>query len=221
MSKKKNSMDGLGKILLYFTIWIFIFSISILFSFKNSTYGSDLLISDYLNFIGSFGGAALSSVISFLILFITVFYNKSDREEDMLNSSRPVIKIESRISDNGEYIKEYCAVKDINKTEDMTLIKFMIKNIGNGPARNIEMKINENSITTLNGILEKLDLGVGEETYIWLLVRYEESFFKEENNFMEVICDDIFSKRQYKYKISIIEGTSTTIQMIEENMIIK
>lgn len=223
MRDKKNLIDGLGKVLFYFIVWIILVAISIIFSFKVSKYGNHLLINDYFNFIGSFGGAALSSIISFFILFITIIYNKSDQEENMLNLSRPVIKIESRMSDNGEYAKEYCAVKDINKRENLILIKFIIKNIGNGPARNIEMKINDNSITTFNGIIEKLDLGVGEETYIWLIVRYAESFFKEENNLMEIICEDIFSKRQYKYKVSIIEGKTcdNTIQMIEENIIKK
>ncbi len=223
MKKKKELIDGLGKLLMYFTIWILIVATCIMFAFKNSIYGYQLVISDYFNFIGSFGGAALSSIISFLILFITIVYNKSEQEENMLNSARPVIKIESRMFDNDVYAKEYYAVEDITKIENLTFIKFIIKNIGNGPARNIEMKLNETVITTSNGVVEKLDLGVGEETYILLLVRYDESFFIDENNFMGIICEDIFSKRQYEYKVSVVEGkiSGNTMQMIEENVIEK
>lgn len=223
MKKKKELIDRLGKVLMYFIIWILVVATCIMIAFNNSVYGDQLVISDYFNFIGSFGGAALSSIISFLILYITLVYNKSEQEENMLNLARPVIKIESRTFENDVYAKEYCAVQDRSKNENLTFVKFVIKNIGNGPARNIEMKINETVVTAFNRVVEKFDLGVGEETHILLLVRYGESLFIDGNNFMRIICEDIFSKRQYKYTVSIVIGeiSGDTMQIIEESVIKK
>ncbi|NRT90921.1 hypothetical protein [Clostridium beijerinckii] len=49
--------------------------------FKFSPYGQDLKVSDYLNFIGSFGGAILGAMMSLLILVITINNQKKNMDD--------------------------------------------------------------------------------------------------------------------------------------------
>lgn len=211
MKRKEKLIDGLGKILLYFTIWIMIVAISIIVSFKNSTYGNELLISDYFNFVGSFGGAALSSIISFFILFITIVYNKSEQEEDMLNSSRPILKISNNNDSDNINVKKY--IIKVNKSKigysSYDHIKLKVKNIGVGPARALTIKIGNEYVETYGGLIEKNDLGVNEEIIISITTDYKELLINNECN-MILECTDIYNKRKYIFEVRAIKQEGHT-----------
>lgn len=211
MNKKKNLIDGLWKILSIFTIWIILVSICIMFIFRNSNYGDTLLISDYFSFVGSFGGAALSSIISFCILFISIINNRSEQEENMLNSARPILKMnKNRESDNlntKKYIIEIDACKIGYSTNDE--IKFKIKNIGTGPARSLTIKIGEEYVKTYGGFIEKNDLGINEEITILITTDYKKIL---NNNECTIVleCTDIYNKRQYMFEVIAIKQEGYT-----------
>lgn len=211
MNKKQNLIGGLWKILLIFTVWIILISICIMFIFRNSNYGDTLLISDYFSFVGSFGGAALSSIISFFILFISIINNKSEQEENMLNSARPILKLNNnRESDNlntKKYIIEIDQCKIAYSTNDQ--MKFKIKNIGTGPARSLTIKIGGEYVKTYGGLIEKNDLGVNEEIIILITTDYKKIL---NNNECTIIleCTDIYNKRQYMFEVSAIKQEGYT-----------
>lgn len=223
-NKKKDLYEEFSSTLIWFLIGLVIICLSIALSFKFSKYGNELKIQDYFAYVGAFGGAILSAGISFFILFITIERGKIEQEENMLNSSRPVIKVESKFINYGtDDPKIYYEKQGVHNKKDRTYIEFIIKNIGNGPARNIVMNLNETDVTTYTGINEKFDLGCGEHKYINIIASYDDITNRGQDNCMKIICEDIFSKRQYEYEIAIIkdEENNYIIQMIEENIIKK
>lgn len=221
MKKKKNIIVALEKALFYFTIWIIILSISIILSFKFSKYGNQLFINDYLNFIGSFGGAALSSIISFLILFITIIYNSSEQEENMLNSARPILKINFVNSNDRHNCKIYYKNVDI-KQNGYDNLNFKVKNIGTGPARKVEIYIKDEGVTNYGGLIEKNDLGVNEEIIINIRTKYENLLINGECLII-IKCIDIYNKRKYIFKVKAVKQKDHTsveyFELIDENII--
>lgn len=219
--KKKKWVDELWKIMVWFVVFIVIVAISIMFSFKYSIYGSELKISDYFNFIGSFGGAALSSVISFIILFITIFYNKSEQEENMLNSARPVLKIKFNNNEIRDNPKIYY-IKVDPKEHTFDNLNLSIKNIGTGPARSLKIKIKDEYVKTYGNLIEKNDIGVNEEIIINIRTKYNDLLINDSCNIF-IECIDIYNKRQYVFQVKAIklkEYTSVEYyELIDEKVI--
>lgn len=232
MKKKKDKVDEFSKLLVVFLIGLIIIAITIAVAFKNSKYGGLLEIKDYFNFAGSFGGAILSASISFFILFITIESNKSEQQESMLNLSRPVLKVQvnfASVAPQNE--RNYYAMKDVNQNRVRDRVKdrvsLEIKNIGTGPARKLTIKIGDFTVTRYTGLIEKLDIGVGEHLIINISAFYTEILEndKEGNGISELVvtCKDIFDKRLYEYKFNLIKEAECTniqlVEMIEENII--
>lgn len=208
MKKNKSLLDGLIKILVIFTVWMVLLLICIMYIFKNSSYGDNLLISDYFNFVGSFGGAALSSIISFLILFISILFSKIEQKDNMLNSVRPILKI-NFISRRNEVNHKIYYTKVDSKESNFDNLNFSIKNIGTGPARGLKIKIDNEYVTTFGGLIEKSDLGVSEELSVDLRTKYE-SLLVDDYCDIFIECVDIYNKRQYIFEVRAIKQKGHT-----------
>ncbi|MBN1079298.1 hypothetical protein [Clostridium botulinum] len=75
---KNKSFEQAVSIFILYIIGIGAF---VAIAFRISSYGHELKISDYFNFVGSFGGAILGAIVSFLILYITVIRERNALEQ--------------------------------------------------------------------------------------------------------------------------------------------
>ncbi|MDU3323780.1 hypothetical protein [Clostridium sp.] len=216
--------------------WMILFAIVLSLTFKSFDKANEITIVNAFEFAGSFGGAILGAGVSLIILSITLIRQRRDaeeqrevdkriRREDMLNSSRPVLKVQKYKTVNG--------AADINRfyyeasgTETHNDICLNIKNIGTGPARGITIKLGDDDLLGENKIKQRFDLGVGECEAIKIFTDYsrvlKEDTEKNRHAKLYVSCRDIYNERQYDYKVKLMtkKGFShiMTIELIEEKI---
>ncbi|NWK12941.1 hypothetical protein [Clostridium cadaveris] len=215
---------------------LILLTIVIMFTFSVFPCGEQLKINDYFQFSGSLFGAIIGAMVSFEILNITSKNQKEEferrrkidehvRREDMLNSSRPVLKVSICFNIDANRTYFYEAEKSGTKSYNYVSLKFI--NIGTGPARNISIKINNNDVTRSSKIKEKFDLGVGEIEVIKIITDYNKILREgiEGNKEAElyIACRDIYDERCYEYNIKLINEKDytgiETVEMIEEKII--
>lgn len=220
-NKKKDLYEKFGSTLIWFIIGLVIIAASIALTFRFSKYGDELKIQDYFAYAGSFGGAILSAGISFFILFITIERGKIEQEENMLNSARPILKINFNNIGNSHNYKIYY-IKTNSKENSPDRLNFSIKNIGTGPARNLKIKIEDEYVTTFGGLIEKNDVGINEEILIDLRTKYNKLLTDDYCNLF-IECTDIYNKRQYISEVKAVRQTGHTsieyYEVIEERCI--
>lgn len=80
-NKKKDKNDILLESMLFLFAVLILLGICILLFFKKYDTENKLNIVNYLEYIGSFGGAILSSGVSFIILSLTIIFQRRDIEK--------------------------------------------------------------------------------------------------------------------------------------------
>lgn len=192
MFSKKNNEDiedkKFGKFFTGFILYMIGVGLSVALVFRFMPYGYTLEIKEYFNFAGSFGGAILGAIVSFLILYVTVIRERSALEEQRKRFEKDYnIKI---INDKLELYKEmYKMVDTIGYN-----ITFIITELREGVNNSDVEKAYDIAIDTLR------------EFRFHTIVNIDQNFFEDYKDLREVIYwfEDAINDYSHK-KIDIIE----------------
>ena len=189
MKNENKNEKNLRKLFVEFILSLVFVAICIALAFKFSPYGHELKINDYFTYAGTFGGAILGAGISIAILYITIQNSNKDREEDMLNAARPILKVYKLTSTtNNRFNLGY----DNDGCRTCDNIYFGIKNIGVGPARSLSIQIAGYDVENpYNSGKIEFDLGVNEHIDMDIRTYFEDNNILHEdgNDKTKKICN--------------------------------
>lgn len=132
----KKNINKYNIMILLVAVVPMVFCLIIMLVFRNSKYGQLLEVNDYFNFIGSFGGAILSAIISLIVLYITV-----QQTREIQNENKTLQETYDKKQTSLE-ARKYIPVLDVvnsaeNEIEkckkDTMLISLMLNNKGEVP----------------------------------------------------------------------------------------